>query len=389
MATVQFGQRLIWAALAVVSVFVGCSHASEPLAYGDPIDPSSPDAYIMPVRPLIPADAPPTGKRYEWKVDAESGIQGVGWPVESKEREFYVRGPAEWTLKFEGDRSLVVRAREAECERKSDRATKLDGVWFDLELMSDEQMEEFLDDLEKHFPLSASIEGTTGRAIFRKWKENLESNYLRLLIGSRRNFPSITLTVNSSRLHGKLVSHLRILSIEPMLPETQIAAYEAVKAGNCDEALKLIDSRPKANWARYVPSGQTVLHEAAEQGCLPVIERLTKAGVSVDQRDDLKRTPLASAFLAGRLDVAEALLEKGADINAQLAGNRTILHIVAEHDVHALPQSELIAWALDHGVDPSLRMYDGKTALDLALRREHTEAVRLLRAAERSRSGRE
>lgn len=382
--TVRFGQRLAWAAIAVAIAFVGCSNASEPLAYRDPSDPSSPDAYTMPVRPLIPADAAPTGEKFEWKLDAEAGIRGVGWPLNSKSREYYIRGPAEWILKFEGGRSLAFNAREAECERASDRATKLDGVWFDLELMTDEKMEEFLDAMEKHFPLSASVEGATGRAIFRRWKEEHKSNYRDLLIGSDRNFPSIGLHVKSSRREDKLVAYLRILSLEPMLPEAQIAAYEAMAAGDCDGALKLIESCPEANWSRYVPSGQTVLHEAAERGCLPVIERLMTAGVPVDQRNDLGRTPLASAFLAGRLDVVEGLLARGADINAEQAGGRTILHIVAERDIYPLPQTQLIAWALDHGVDPAHRMYDGKIALDLAVDREHAEAVRLLRAAESS-----
>lgn len=61
-------------------------------------------------------------------------------------------------------------------------------------------------------------------------------------------------------------------------------------------------------------SGRTPLHRAAKDApSSAVVETLLSAGVHVDARDDLDRTPLHGAADKGQPEVASTLLEAGAD----------------------------------------------------------------------------
>lgn len=52
---------------------------------------------------------------------------------------------------------------------------------------------------------------------------------------------------------------------------------------------------------------------AAEQGCLPVLEKLQKHGYELEQRDKFALTPLAYAAWKGHIRVVSYLLDNGVD----------------------------------------------------------------------------
>jgi ankyrin repeat protein len=79
-------------------------------------------------------------------------------------------------------------------------------------------------------------------------------------------------------------------------------------------------------------------------------------------------------IIRGHLMIAEFLLTHGADPNAALPGGFTPLHGAVMFN-----QPQMVAWLLDHGADPNPR-YDGKTPLSMALAKEQTELVVLLRS---------
>ena len=64
-------------------------------------------------------------------------------------------------------------------------------------------------------------------------------------------------------------------------------------------------------------TGKTALHYAAEYGHLEIAELLLNNGADVNRRDDDKATPLYFAAAGGFLEVARLLLIYGADINAK------------------------------------------------------------------------
>lgn len=82
--------------------------------------------------------------------------------------------------------------------------------------------------------------------------------------------------------------------------------------------------------------GATLLHLAAKQGSVPLMDTLVRHGSSLDARDSIGRTPLHCALAAGKLQAARWLIEKGANWRLEGEGGLTCLHAAAISDNPAL-----------------------------------------------------
>jgi ankyrin repeat protein len=109
------------------------------------------------------------------------------------------------------------------------------------------------------------------------------------------------------------------------------------------------------------------LHFAAQDGDLTTVARLIAEGHDINVFDDLGKTALHWAAKNERLDVAEFLIEHGADVNARHAQTNgdTALGEVAGNC--SIKMARLLVEA---DADPSIRGWMNLNALDRAKKRK-------------------
>jgi ankyrin repeat protein len=143
--------------------------------------------------------------------------------------------------------------------------------------------------------------------------------------------------------------------------------------------------------------GHTPLMKAAKADHLHVVKFLLEKGADINVKNESGETPLMAAAGLGEFDIVELLLNKGAQLSAKDRDGRTALeHAASGNHRHVVDllmsrgaKTNLAAAAmvgdtaevqrfLKEGVDVNAKDDHGKTALILAVKRGHTEAVKLL-----------
>lgn len=76
--------------------------------------------------------------------------------------------------------------------------------------------------------------------------------------------------------------------------------------------------------------GWTLLHVAANEGHVDLIDLFVEYGANIDARSRNFRTPLHVACIRGNLGVIQAMMMAGADINAKDIDGNTPCHFCAE-----------------------------------------------------------
>lgn len=116
--------------------------------------------------------------------------------------------------------------------------------------------------------------------------------------------------------------------------------------------------------------------DAAERGCLELVERFLGLGVSIRARDRFGNTGLLLAARMGETKVMERLLAEGAEIDYQnLAGSTALLRAVT------LNRRRAVKLLLEAGADPGLANRRSVTPLTAAAFNGNDRLVKMLLAA--------
>ena len=116
------------------------------------------------------------------------------------------------------------------------------------------------------------------------------------------------------------------------------------------------------------------MFDAAKENVLALVLELLRQGAELEWRGPKKGyTPLAEACYHGSYGAAEALCAHGAELNARSNFQRTPLIFAA---IGGHPK--VCAMLLALGADPSLKSWDGDTALDWARQYNKPECAALL-----------
>lgn len=167
--------------------------------------------------------------------------------------------------------------------------------------------------------------------------------------------------------------------------------------GNLDGVQAMLAEHPELLNARS-SQDETALGAAAHMGRKKIAEFLLSQGAPLDictaamlsRREDVRamvaRDPsqtsqcgshgiplMFHAALGGDLEVAEALVAGGADVNAG-DGKNTALHGAVLMD-----RPEVAEWLLAHNANPALKDYAGKTVLEVAVELKRVRVEEILR----------
>ena len=117
------------------------------------------------------------------------------------------------------------------------------------------------------------------------------------------------------------------------------------------------------------------LYEAAESGDIEAVKQHLADGTDIELKcTGCGSTALGHAAKHGHNEIAELLIENGADVSAKsLKGLTPLLYAVAEG------QEEVVDLLIAAGTDVNTKDGDGDTSLDWAIMRNHTEVADLLR----------
>jgi len=122
-----------------------------------------------------------------------------------------------------------------------------------------------------------------------------------------------------------------------------------------------VDENKKAEITEEKPKPPAMdIHAATFMGDMDAIRQHIAAGSDLNlQEPSMGSTPLISASVFGKTEVALALIEAGADVNLQNNEGSTALTTAA-----FLCRTEIVKALLENGADRNLRTQAGSTALE-------------------------
>ncbi|WP_353283576.1 ankyrin repeat domain-containing protein [Wolbachia endosymbiont (group A) of Pogonocherus hispidulus] len=187
--------------------------------------------------------------------------------------------------------------------------------------------------------------------------------------------------INDITNNGKTPLHLAIRGDKPNTVELLLrkGASIAVKDKNGKTPLDLAKQEDYTNIIEMIEEVQSELDEkllmAVKDNNLSEVGDLINRNANVNARDKYSWTPLHWAAFKDRLEVAEFLVKKGADVNVaseNLYGSRPI-HIAVENN-----NKNIIEFLLSKGVDVNDTDKQGYTPLHYAAWRGRSEVASLL-----------
>ena len=147
--------------------------------------------------------------------------------------------------------------------------------------------------------------------------------------------------------------------------------HNALTTGKAEKVRRVVEAHPEV--LRFMNSYGTVLHHAAAESTVEVVEYLLTCGFSVDESDpEIGNTILFSAIVNRDRAMVRWLVERGANVNAGRL--HTPLHLAAFYN-----DDETICYLLDHGADASRVDDDGLTPLGFAIKKGRERAAAVLK----------
>jgi uncharacterized protein len=144
----------------------------------------------------------------------------------------------------------------------------------------------------------------------------------------------------------------------------------AAKNRDLDGVKKIIKNSSIEEINTETPSGKTALQYAIHTGNVEIIEALLSAGANVNVFGEI--TPLEYAA-EQNLEILKILISAGGNINLVNRYGQTALMTAA-----ALGEAEIVSWLLENGADKFLKDLFEENASDKAESNKHYDVVKML-----------
>ena len=153
--------------------------------------------------------------------------------------------------------------------------------------------------------------------------------------------------------------------------------FEAAALGDGARVSKLLDAEPY-RVSGLSPDGFTPLHLSVFFGHAGVAQLLVDrdADVNAEADNSSQVQPLHSAAAGRSAECVRILLDAGADVDARQAGGYTALMEAALQG-----NAEMVRALLDAGADPTLSDEEGRNSIEFARAEGHSDVAELLDAA--------
>ena len=151
---------------------------------------------------------------------------------------------------------------------------------------------------------------------------------------------------------------------------TPLSMEQLIVQGRLQDLMKTVDYSKLDGRSQ---SGFTMLHHAAKENKLEIIEFLVNSGCDINAGDNEEQAPLHKAALFGNVESVQFLLEKGADVDKVDSNGHTPLHIAIISGGDTKVVRALITKA-----DLQIKNDDGQNALHLAIRYHKIDCINLI-----------
>lgn len=237
-------------------------------------------------------------------------------------------------------------------QRDKDGKTALDWLKANSTL-SAELREQLIQDLQKR-GAKTGAELDQGHAAIRTAAKDGNTEELNNLLGQKY-------TVNGQQVP--------VYDANTADEQGNTAMHYAASSGKKEAITALVQAGADVN--KQNSNGQIPLHRAAQLGHTDVVKALLEAGSNPNTLDGSSLTPLMYAAISGQKDAALALANHNeTNINFQNERGNTALMIAVQNN-----QLEIAQALIAKGANPNIQNKEGQTALDLAQGNEEMQAA--------------
>eukprot|EP00300_Choanocystis_sp_HF-7_P003510 c12683_g1_i2.p1 GENE.c12683_g1_i2~~c12683_g1_i2.p1 ORF type:complete len:641 (-),score=119.96 c12683_g1_i2:593-2515(-) len=153
--------------------------------------------------------------------------------------------------------------------------------------------------------------------------------------------------------------------------------HSATLSGNVQTICGLVSANASVDAPNTV-TGQTPLHYASLVVDAPVASLLLEAGANPNVKDNDGRSPLWMSLANNNCEVAQALVDRGGDLNATNKVGNTVLHLKVAQSPEDPENLKTVEWMLSKGADVNATNAAKQTPLIVAATTDSVGAVDVL-----------